>query len=223
MAGRIDEVAPPGPVLDIGAGEGYLIDALAALGREASGLDRDSDHPRVSDLPLAEVQGEFAAIVLWHALEHLPDPKETVELAAARLSPGGVIVIAVPNYASLQARAFGDGWLHLDLPRHLTHLRADALKSGLAKAGLRPSASSGLKAGQLVIGWLQGLVSLLPGRPDLYQSLRRKSARRIEIGPAKRAYAIAAGVVGFPVAVACALVEQISGKPGTIYVEAANE
>ena len=34
MAGRIDEVAPPGPVLDVGAGEGTLIDALRAKGYE---------------------------------------------------------------------------------------------------------------------------------------------------------------------------------------------
>ncbi len=223
VAGRIDEVAPPGPVLDIGAGEGYLVDALAGLGRDASGIDRDSAHPRVSERELGTVEGEFAAIVLWHALEHLPDPKETVELAAGKLLPGGVIVIAVPNYDSLQSRVFGDAWLHLDLPRHLTHLAKDGLESGLKRTGLEPTADSGLKEGQLVIGWLQGLVGLLPGHPDLYQSLRRKSARRIEVGPGKRAYAIGAGVLAFPLAVACALVEQIIGRPGTIYIEATNE
>lgn len=223
MAGRIDKVAPAGRVLDIGAGEGYLIDALAGLGREADGIDRDSAHPRVEDRPLDSVEGDFAAIVLWHALEHLPDPRRTVEIAAARLKPGGLIVIAVPNYGSLQARIFGDEWLHLDLPRHLTHLRADALSAGLVRTGLRPSASSGLRAGQLVIGWLHGLVGLLPGRPDLYQSLRRRAARRVEIGPLRRIYAIGAGVLALPVAVACALVEQILGKPGTFYIEATNE
>ena len=222
MAKRIDEVAPDGPVLDIGAGEGYLIDALARRGRAAEGIDRESSHPRVRRQELEELDGGFAAIVLWHALEHLPDPRATISAAAARLKPGGVIVIAVPNYGSLQARTFGDRWLHLDLPRHLTHLRADALEAGLARAGLTPTARSGLRAGQLVIGWLQGLVGLLPGRPDLYQSLRRRSARRIEIGPGKRLLTVTAGVFAFPAAVACALVEQVRKRPGTIYVEARN-
>ncbi len=223
MAGRIDEVAPDGAILDIGAGEGYLIDALVARGREARGIDRDSTHPMVSDQELGSVEGEFAAIVLWHALEHLPDPRETVETAAGKLKQGGVIVIAVPNYASLQARTLGDRWLHLDLPRHLSHLRADALTAGLNRAGLRPTSRSGLRAGQLVIGWLDGLVKLLPGHPDLYQSLRRKSARRVPIGPLHRTWAITAGVLAMPVAVACAAVEQFLGRPGTIYIEARNE
>ena len=143
MAGRIDEVAPPGTILDIGAGEGYLIDALAQRGRDAIGLDRDSAHPRVEERHVSELDGPFAAVVLWHALEHLPDPADTVRAAAEKLAPGGVIVIAVPNYASQQARIFGDRWLHLDLPRHLSHLRADALAAGLSRAGLRPSGRSG--------------------------------------------------------------------------------
>lgn len=220
MAGRIDEAAPPGAVLDIGAGEGYLIDALARRGRPVRGIDRDSSHPLVSDRPLEEVEGEFAAIVLWHALEHLPEPRVTVELAARKLIPDGLLVIAVPNYASLQSRAFADGWLHLDLPRHLSHLSADALEAGLRRTGLEVGHRSGMRGGQLLIGWLQGLVGLLPGAPDLYQSLRRRSARRIEIGAGKRVYAIGAGMVAFPAAVVCAIVEQAIGKPGTIYVEA---
>ena len=35
----------PGPVLDVGAGEGVLIDALRRRGREAIGLERDSRRP----------------------------------------------------------------------------------------------------------------------------------------------------------------------------------
>ena len=43
LARRVDEVAPPGPVLDVGAGDGTLLDALRARGREAVGLER-SEH-----------------------------------------------------------------------------------------------------------------------------------------------------------------------------------
>jgi SAM-dependent methyltransferase len=222
MAERIDQVAPPGPILDVGAGEGTLLDALRSRGREASGLERNSDRADIENRPIAEVEGRdrYAAIVFWHSLEHLGDPGDTATEAARLLRPGGVIVIAVPNYASLQASVFGDRWLHLDLPRHLVHLTSGALTSGLEERGFEVASVSQTRAGQVVIGWLDGLVASLPGGLNLYHSLRRKSARRIEIGPGKRAAAIAAGVILFPVAFACSAFEILSRRSGTVYVEA---
>src|SRR4051812_30063460 len=40
LAERIDRLAPPGRVLDVGAGDGALVDGLCARGREALGLER---------------------------------------------------------------------------------------------------------------------------------------------------------------------------------------
>jgi SAM-dependent methyltransferase len=223
MARRIDEAAPAGRILDVGAGEGTLIDALAARGRSAEGLERSSTHPRIRDLEISEVEGEFAAVIFWHSLEHLAEPRRAVRDAAALLAPGGLLVIAVPDYGSLQSRAFGDAWLHLDLPRHLAHLDSASLTSGLESDGLGVAAVSRTRAGQELIGWLDGLVGLLPGRLDLYQSLRRRSARRIEIGPGRRAASVVAGVILFPLALGCAAVEFASGRTGTVYVEARND
>lgn len=222
MASRIDEVAPPGRILDVGAGEGTLIDALTARGRAARGLERDSDHPSIENLEIDQVEGdgEFAAVVFWHSLEHMGRPYDLIVQAARLLQPGGVLIVAVPNLASLQARAFGDSWLHLDLPRHLVHLTGDSLDAGLVRAGFRIGQRSRTRAGQLVIGWLDGMVSKLPGGLNLYHSLRRRSARRIEISPGRRAAAIAAGVILFPVAVAATLFEVAAGRQGTVYVEA---
>ncbi|MBK8293948.1 MAG: class I SAM-dependent methyltransferase [Solirubrobacterales bacterium] len=220
MADRIDEAAPPGAILDVGAGEGTLIDALKEKGRKASGLERESDHPDIKNQAINEVEGQFAGVVFWHSLEHMGNPRECVLEASRLLIPGGVLIIAVPNNGSFQAAAFGDGWLHLDLPRHLVHLTSKSLTTGLEESGFRIGPVSGTKAGQVVIGWLDGLVGKLPGGLDLYQSLRRKSARRIEISPGKRAAAIATGVILFPVALACAVVEIAARRSGSVYVEA---
>ena len=222
MASRIDEVAPPGAILDIGAGEGTLIDALAARGREVKGLERDSRHPLIENREIQDLEGEseFSGVVLWHALEHMGEPRKIVEEAGRLLSPGGVLFIAVPNFASLQSAAFGDDWIHLDLPRHLVHLTKGALTSGLSQSGFEVIDTSPSRAGQLVIGWLHGIVAKLPGDLDLYQSLRRANARRIEISPGKRAATIAAGVIFFPVALLATGIEMLSARPGTIYVEA---
>lgn len=220
QAARIDEITPAGPVLDVGAGDGTLIDALRARGREASGLERNPARADLRDEPLAEVKGEWAAVVFWHSLEHLPDPGEAIRQAARLLVPGGTVVVAVPNNDSLQAQLFGDHWLHLDMPRHLAHLSTRSLRRGLRENGFKIERVSFVRGGQIMIGWLQGLVGLLPGRPDLYQALRREQARGVHQSADKRILAIAAGVLLFPVAAVAALVEILMRRAGTVYMEA---
>jgi 2-polyprenyl-3-methyl-5-hydroxy-6-metoxy-1,4-benzoquinol methylase len=39
LADRLDRILPPGPVLDVGAGDGTLVRAFARHGRKATGLD----------------------------------------------------------------------------------------------------------------------------------------------------------------------------------------
>lgn len=220
QAARIDEIAPEGPVLDVGAGDGSLMDALRTRGREATGLERKPVREDLRAESLDEVKGEFAAVVFWHSLEHLPEPGAAIWHAARLLRPGGVVIVAVPNTDSLQARAFGDRWLHLDLPRHLVHLSTRCLVSGLEKEGFAVERISHVRAGQILIGWLQGLVGLLPGHADLYQSLRREGARGVEQSASKRIYAIAAAVVLAPVAALAAGFEIAARRAGTVYIEA---
>jgi SAM-dependent methyltransferase len=220
LARRLDRIAPAGPVLDVGAGDGALLDALAAVGRDAIGLERHSDRPDVSEAALSDLDGPFAAIVFWHSLEHLREAGSELERAARLLAPGGVIVIAMPNPASLQARAFGERWLALDLPRHLVHVPAPALLARLRELGLEPTKVSYLRGGQVVFGWLHGLVGSLPSHPDLYDAIRRPAARQAALPPSRRLLALSAAAVALPVAAVCALTEAGLRQGGTVYVEA---
>jgi SAM-dependent methyltransferase len=220
LAGRLDRIAPAGPVLDVGAGDGVLLDALRRRGRDALGLERESRRSDVRDASLVEIDGLWAAVVFWHSLEHLPEPGDAIRQAARLLQPGGVVVIAVPNTSSLQASAFRDRWLALDLPRHLSHLPASTLTAGLEKHGFRVERVSQVRGGQIVIGWLDGLVGALPGDLRLYQSLRRGHARSDPLSRRQRAAAVAAGVALLPVALLCAAVEVGLRRSGTVYVEA---
>jgi SAM-dependent methyltransferase len=222
LARRVDEVAPPGRVLDVGAGEGSLLDALHARGREAVGLERAGHRPDMRDEPIEEVEGDaaWAAVIFWHALEHLPAAGSAVHAAARLLADRGVLFVAVPNTGSLQARVFGPRWLHLDLPRHTVHLSADALVSGLQDVGFEVERVSYLRGGQIVIGWLDGLVGSLPGDLRLYQALRRPAARSAPISRGRRLAALAAGILLLPVAAILSAVEVALRRGGTVYVEA---
>ena len=211
-------------MLDVGAGDGSLLDAVRARGRTAVGLERASTRPDVRELDLLDLdEGGWAAIVFWHSLEHHPAPAEALAHAAELLSERGALVVAVPNAASLQARAFGDRWLALDPPRHLVHLTAAALLRRLAELGLRVVRVSHVRGGQVVFGWLHGLAGAVPGTADLYDSIRRPEARSTEVTASQRAAALAAGAALLPVAVVAAAVEVGLRRGGSVYVEAVRE
>lgn len=219
-ARRIDAISPPGTILDVGSGEGTLLDALGRRGRRAVGLEREANREDVLATDISELEGEYAAVVFWHSLEHLPAPAEAVDHAKRLLAPDGVLVIAVPNIGSLQAQVFGDGWLALDLPRHLVHLSRPALVSALKRRGLGVERVSGLRGGQIVFGWLHGMVGLLPGHPDLYDAIRRPEARTSPMGSGKRLLTLVAAALLLPAAIAAAALEVCLRRGGTVYVEA---
>ena len=222
LANRLHRVLPPGPVLDVGAGDGTLVGAFRRHGREATGVDpyAPAAGPHVRAVQFEEMTGAWSAVIFWHSLEHLRRPVQALRHAAALVVPGGVLIVAVPNAASLQARLFGDRWLALDLPRHLVHLTPQALLSQVEDLGFRVERVSYLRGGQVLFGWLHGIVGLLPGHPDLYDAIRRGQARQAAQTPLFRLYALAAGVATLPFAFAGTLIEVATRTCGTIYVEA---
>jgi SAM-dependent methyltransferase len=111
LAGRIARIAPPGPVLDVGSGDGMLLDALRATGRLTTGIDREPRRAGVRDAEITELGGRYAAIVFWQSLGRLHAPGTALEHAAALLKPGGLLAIAQPSAGRQHARAFGARWL----------------------------------------------------------------------------------------------------------------
>lgn len=222
LARRVDRIAPAGPVLDVGAGDGTLLRALRARGREAVGLERDGAGEGIEAREIADFDeraGEWAALIFWHSLEHLRDPAGAIDRAWKLLMPGGSLIVAVPNLASAQARIFGARWFHLDLPRHFVHLPAGALRAGLEQRGFAVERVSDWRGGQLVFGWLHGAVGALPGHPDLYSAIRRPEAQGARIAGIRRAAVLVAATAISPLGVLAAGTEVLSGHGGTVYVE----
>ncbi len=223
LARRLSRIAPPGPVLDVGAGDGTLIRAVRAQGREAVGLERAAISDDVLECEItafAQRPGEWAAVVFWHSLEHLRDPSGALDRAAELLEPEGILAVAVPNLSSWQARVFSRDWFHLDLPRHLVHLPVSTLAHGIRTRGFEIQRCSHWRGGQILFGWLYGLVRALPGHPDLYSAIRRTGAQGKEMSGRRRAAVLAAGVAVAPAAAALAAAEIIAGAGGTVYIEA---
>jgi SAM-dependent methyltransferase len=111
LAARIARIAPPGPVLDVGSGDGMLLDALRATGRLTTGIDQAPRRAGVREAEITELGGRYAAIVFWQSLGRLRAPATALEHAAALLKPGGLLAIAQPSAGRQHAHALRGRWL----------------------------------------------------------------------------------------------------------------
>lgn len=97
-------------VLDIGCGQGILLDTLKAAGNETYGLDisdvaidfiRQKGHQGIAksvyDLKPEDFDTKFDFIVLSHILEHLDFDKQAMEICKGLLKEGGQIIGIVPD------------------------------------------------------------------------------------------------------------------------------
>jgi 2-polyprenyl-3-methyl-5-hydroxy-6-metoxy-1,4-benzoquinol methylase len=139
-----------GHMIEIGPGPGYFAARASAAGFDVSAIEMDAGYAQQlserhgirvirSDAPQDAIRALPAAdcVVLWHAIEHLPEPRTVLRECARTIRRGGVLLIATPNPQSLQFRLLGRYWLHLDAPRHLQLIPAGALRSCLEQVGAR--------------------------------------------------------------------------------------
>ncbi|HEX2533511.1 MAG TPA: class I SAM-dependent methyltransferase [Chitinophagaceae bacterium] len=143
-----------GRILDIGCGTGAFLNAMQQKGWTVTGVEPDAGaRARARSLFGIEAaepaalrglpRGQFDAITLWHVLEHVHTLHPYLELLKSLLAPGGVIVIAVPNYTARDAAAYRLEWAAYDVPRHLYHfsprsMQVLARRHGLAVLEQRP-------------------------------------------------------------------------------------
>jgi 2-polyprenyl-3-methyl-5-hydroxy-6-metoxy-1,4-benzoquinol methylase len=79
----------------------------------------------------------FEVITLWHVLEHIPNPQEYIRELTFRLTPGGLLFIAVPNFKSYDAYHYGKYWAAYDVPRHLSHFSRNSIQRIFLKIGFK--------------------------------------------------------------------------------------
>lgn len=147
----------PGRLLDVGCGEGRLLDAARERGWDAIGIEPTAafaararaggHHVHSGDLADLAAAEPFDLVCFSAVLEHVPDPVELMACAVALLRPGGWLYADVPNGRRLDAwlvdrtlRLVGRPWTvrtaPLQPPFHLSEFSATSLETAAARAGL---------------------------------------------------------------------------------------
>ena len=230
---RLCERLVPGParVLDVGCGRGLFLQLMAMRGHEVRGTELSeataaNAHPDVP-VDVGEFRpgrydpGSFDLISIWHVLEHDQAPASALAASLEALAPGGVLLLAVPNYASFQARLGGEHWFHLDLPRHVFQFTPQTLKRLLRDAGFEVQSC---RTGQWEMdpfGLLQTALNRLGLRANaLYDSFRSNLEVRRDLSPAQRAFMLALLLPGLLLALPISLACRWTGRAGTLIVVA---
>lgn len=135
-----------GRLLDIGAGTGAFAGYMQGKGWDITALEPDPEtRKRAAELNQVQAQDtsvlfslpeqQYDVITLWHVLEHVHDLNGYFKRFRDLLKPDGLLVIAVPNYTSGDANAYGPFWAAWDVPRHLYHFSPQSMETLLKAKG----------------------------------------------------------------------------------------
>lgn len=137
-------------LLDFGSGKGLFLHFAKRLGFKGKGIE--SSKPRADyarsqfGLEISTTyytkgqvfEEKFGTITLFHVLEHIKNPATTLNnLIEENLENKGLVVIEVPNIESWQAQWAKNRWLHLDIPRHLSHFTPHTVSKIVEQSGCK--------------------------------------------------------------------------------------
>ena len=133
-------------ILDYGAGSGKFVAYLSKKNFKTSALEpynKKINNESLSNINvfknIAEIPKyyKYDGITLWHVLEHLTTPKQVLSKIHDLLEKKGVLIIAVPNINSLDARHYKSYWAALDVPRHIWHYTIKGIISLVESKGFK--------------------------------------------------------------------------------------
>lgn len=137
----LDQTKKPGRILDFGAGTGDFLAEAKNHGWIVDGVEPNEDARKLAfkkglylkDSTAGFKDSSFDVISLWHVLEHVPDLEKQILELKRLLKTDGLLIIAVPNYKSYDAKKYGRFWAAYDVPRHLYHFSQISIEKIFSK------------------------------------------------------------------------------------------
>ncbi|UOE38201.1 class I SAM-dependent methyltransferase [Chryseobacterium oryzae] len=129
-------------VLDYGCGAGefvkFIENNFETFGFEPNDDARKSAENKISkakilnDLDVIE-NNTLDAITLWHVFEHIENQEEMLDIFNKKLKEKGLLIIAVPNPTSYDAKHYKEYWAAYDVPRHIYHFSKNGMENLISK------------------------------------------------------------------------------------------
>ena len=142
--------------LDVGCGAGLLAEPLARLGASVTAIDAApeliaaaQEHAAGQDLEIdyragavEQLEGQFDLVTAMEVIEHVADPASFVKALAARLAPGGLLILSTPNatgWSMLLMITLGEGLGRIPRGTHDfgKFISPDRMKMLICDAGLK--------------------------------------------------------------------------------------
>lgn len=132
-----------GNLLDIGAGTGDFLNAAKKSGWEIHGVEPNEKAREIAqekNIALYKNTGnfhqeQFDVITMWHVFEHVPDLEKQILELDRLLKKDGILIIAVPNFKSHDAKHYREFWAAYDVPRHLWHFSKTSVEKLFGEFG----------------------------------------------------------------------------------------
>ena len=138
----LDRISKNSKVLDYGCGAGEFVKYIEN-DFEVFGFEPDADARKAASGKLSKAVilddinkiDDFSldAITLWHVFEHIENQDEMLEIFNRKLKEKGILIIAVPNPTSYDAKHYKEYWAAYDVPRHIYHFTKRGMENLISK------------------------------------------------------------------------------------------
>jgi 2-polyprenyl-3-methyl-5-hydroxy-6-metoxy-1,4-benzoquinol methylase len=130
-------------LLDVGCGDGQLLQTAKDEGWDALGIDlsetaimlchrRGLSASRTDFFDVSLDKRRFDVIVMSELIEHVPSPQRFLKRAEELLEEGGVVYLTTPNFGSLARRVLAERWSVIH-PEHIGYFERSTLRKLASK------------------------------------------------------------------------------------------
>lgn len=150
---RMDVIEPlvgsAGSMLDVGCGAGEVLHVAQRRGWRVAGAEPVEESAEIArrrglDVRTAMLadaglpERDWDVVSAFHVLEHVTDGVSFLRSLSGWAKPGGLVVIEVPNWGSVERERRQAEWPMLRPLEHIAHYEAATLRSTFERAGLEP-------------------------------------------------------------------------------------